>query len=61
MGFEEHVKILMLFLIALAILFIIAFTFEIQKLWLSTMATICIVGVIIIILARSNGEIGSTE
>jgi hypothetical protein len=61
MDFEEHVKILMFFLMALAILFIIAFTFSVQKLWLSALVVIAIVGCIIIVLARSKDEIGKTD
>lgn len=61
MDFEEHVKILMFFLMALAILFIIAFTLSAQKLWLSTLVVIAIVGSIIIVLARSKDEIGKTD
>ena len=61
MNFEEHVKMLLFFLLGLIILFIIAFTIEMQKLWLSTFASLAIIGCIVIVLARSKDEIGGTE
>ena len=61
MNFEEHVKILLFFLLGLIVLFIIAFTLEIQKLWLSVLGSIGVIGCIVIVLARSKDEIGGTE
>ena len=61
MNFEEHVRILIFFLIALIILFIIAFTFNVQKLWLAVLGSIGVIGGIVIVLARSKDEIGQTD
>ena len=61
LNFEDHIKILMFFMMGLVILFIIAFTLEVQKLWLSALAMITVVGCIIIILSRSKDEIGQTD
>ena len=61
MNFEEHLKILLFFLLGLVVLFIISFTLEIQKLWLSVFGSIVIIGCIVVILARSKDEIGGTE
>jgi hypothetical protein len=61
LNFEEHVKVLMFFLMGLTILFIIAFTLNLQKLWLSVLGVIGVIGCIIIILARSDDDIGQTD
>ncbi len=61
MNFEEHVKILLFFLLGLIVLFIISFSLEVQKLWLSVFGSIAVIGCMIVILARSKNEIGGTE
>ena len=61
LNFEEHIRILLFFLIGLAITFIIAFTLDSTKLWLSVIVVITIFGAIIIVLSRSKDDIGKTD
>jgi uncharacterized membrane protein YqjE len=51
----------MFFLMGLTVVFIIAFTTSFQKLWMSVLGVIAVIGCIIIILARSKDEIGKTD
>ena len=61
MNFEEHIKIIMFFLMGLAVAFIVAFTFSSLNLWLSILSIIVIFVVIVIVLARSKDDIGKTD
>ena len=61
MNFEEHVRLVLFFLMGLAIAFIVAFTFGPAKLWLSVLSIIVIFACIVIVLARSKDEIGKTD
>lgn len=59
--FAGHIRILMLFCIGLLVAFIIAFTMDNLRLWLSTLASASIAVFVIAILARSNDETGKTD
>lgn len=53
--FDEHVKHLVYFLMGLVALFIAAFTFQLQELWVSALASVIVVVGVILILARFGG------
>lgn len=60
-SFEDHVKYLVFFLMGLVALFIGAFTFQLQELWLSALASVIVVVAVILILARFGGVTASTN
>lgn len=59
--FEDHVKYLVYFLMGLVALFIAAFTFHFQDLWLSAFASVAVTVGVIAVLARFGGRNERTD
>ena len=61
--FTNHILILQIFLMGLAIAFIITFSLEVKRAWLAILVILLLVLTTITILARSddNGNIGETN
>lgn len=58
--YAEHVRVLILFLLAILLLFTVTYTYQWTRLWNSALITTVIVVGIILILARFGGDLGRT-
>jgi len=62
MQFSEHIKILVLALLIFCALFVLAYTLELERLWISLFAVIIVLSGTIAVLARwSRIEIEETD
>lgn len=60
--FVEHVRILIFTLLIFSVIFIVAYTLEMTRLWIASLAVIAILASAIAVLARWSGyDTGETE
>ena len=55
MQFTEHVRILVFALLIFAVLFVVAYTLEITRLWFACLAVMIVISGAIAVLARWSG------